>query len=193
MRLLCYFYNSPQSTHSCFQHLQSACLKARCRAWPKGLVQHSSAPNDAKPPIINYRFSKSFLNELSHSINKAYYIISKRSVNKNFKNIPESVWWNHEFGKLLVGDPGLEPRRTGSKPALLTNYSNPHQMCSTEFYSEKAFKLANGGSEWERSTASGFSVPCTTTNYTTDPLKQIVGLIAIEITTSWSSGHAKVL
>lgn len=79
------FQSNPQSTHSCFQHLQSACLKARCRAWPKDLVQHSSAPNDAKPPIINYRFSKSFLNELSHSINKAYYIISKRSVNKNFK------------------------------------------------------------------------------------------------------------
>lgn len=31
-------------------------------------------------------------------------------------------------------------------------------------------KLATGGGpEWERSTASGFSVPCTTTNYTTDP------------------------
>lgn len=129
MRLSCYFYNRPQSTHSCFQHPQSACLKARCRAWPKGLVQLSSAPNDAKPPIINYRFSKSFLNELLHSINKAYYIISKRSVNKNFKNIPESVWWNNEFWKLLVGDLGLEPRRTGSKPALLTNYSNPHQTC----------------------------------------------------------------
>ena len=75
----------PQSTHSCFQHLQSACLKARCRAWPKDLVQHSSAPNDAKPPIINYRFSKNFLNELSHSINKTYYTISKKNANKNLQ------------------------------------------------------------------------------------------------------------
>lgn len=42
----------------------------------------------------------------------------------------------HQF-YFLVGDPGLEPRHTGSKPALLANYSNPQSnACSTEFHSD---------------------------------------------------------
>ena len=154
-------------------------------------MQHSSAPNDAKPPIINYRFSKSFLNELSHSINKAYYIISKRSVNKNFKIFSNLLSGTTNSGNYWLGirdsNPDVQDQNLLCWPITVI----PIKYVLLNF-TAKTFKLANGGSEWERSTASGFSVLCTTTNYTTDPLKQMAGLIAIETTTtSWSSGHAK--
>ena len=55
------------------------------------------------------------------------------------------------------------PPWTSKDQALLLCKTALINVHSTEFYSEKSFKLANGGSEWERSTASGFSVPCTTT------------------------------
>ena len=85
------------------------------------------------------------------------------------------------YASILVLETGLEPvlpygkrilspLRLPVPPFQVVSCQELASCCRVSQTRVLLHELATGGGpEWERSTASGFSVPCTTTNYTTDP------------------------